>query len=167
MIEWEQAFFLPQKMSRYPPSTLLLKTSIYQPCSYQSNKVNTDRWEWNTIIVNAFIHATCSLTRSSQYCKHDTTPLAFNHWISRNIKFRPWLSYSSNKLLFCRDLLEILWQSLRNDERKNDDTDDWSNNKSNNDNPFDSEDFSDKCGVCRSKYPHYNESKKCSSKTVT
>ena len=46
------------------------------------------------------------------------------------------------------------------------DTDESSTDKSDNDSSPDSEDFSDKCGVCNSKYPSFSESKKCSSKIV-
>ena len=44
--------------------------------------------------------------------------------------------------------------------------DESSSDKSDNDSSSDSEDFSDKCGICKSKYPPFNESKKCSSKMV-
>lgn len=46
------------------------------------------------------------------------------------------------------------------------DTDESSSDKSDNNSLSDSEYFSDKCGVCKSKYPPFSESTKNSSKMV-
>ena len=46
------------------------------------------------------------------------------------------------------------------------DTDESSSDESDNDTSSDSEDFSDKCRVCKSKYLPFDESKKCNSKMI-